>query len=202
MKMILHDNSFRTFFVLLLCCFMVSLKSFNSVLDYNPSFKIVILHMKKKFPAGWMAEKVWKGSFLLVLAVVFCSIFEWRVAATFKASATHVYNFRETGPRKTLNLWENLKEVSAKDPVVQEDYDFYRRHGDVPSPGVGHWSDRHARMEKVLVHMCVYMISITWACNSFSCYYAPVSNNLCSGQASWQPQADNAFNRSGGQTPC
>ncbi|KAJ4720213.1 Precursor of CEP15 [Melia azedarach] len=90
-----------------------------------------------------MARKNLKGTTLVLVALFLLSLmFQCKVAIRFGNSfaapaACHFGESSSAGKRKLVVDVGNDYDSGNQAPP-QDDGDFYRRQGDVPSPGVGH----------------------------------------------------------------
>ncbi|KAJ0044717.1 hypothetical protein Pint_06640 [Pistacia integerrima] len=74
----------------------------------------------------------------MISLVLFSLMLQCKVATRFGSSfSPGLCNSTATaGTRKLLNIEDDYNSEDETPP--QNDYDYYRRQGDVPSPGVGH----------------------------------------------------------------
>lgn len=99
----------------------------------------------------WSLTLMGKPRFVVtVLALLLCLISQ-EIAATSRSlisreqklcsSSGHECHVRVTWFRKALEMEDYGDQGDESPPHDDYDYDFYRKHGDIPSPGVGHWGE-------------------------------------------------------------
>ncbi|GMY08372.1 hypothetical protein FCV25MIE_03611 [Fagus crenata] len=82
-----------------------------------------------------MARRVLKAiAVLLVLVILSLTIQRITAATRYSKICSPACHLEVRGTRKPLEMEAKIGE----DDAVGDDYDVYRRHGDVPSPGIGH----------------------------------------------------------------
>lgn len=89
------------------------------------------------FSSHEMARKNSKQNLLIIAFVLFSLMFQCKAATRFPAAYYHLGEAART--QKLLDVAGN-DDYNFGDQALPppNDYDFYRRQGDVPSPGVGH----------------------------------------------------------------
>lgn len=89
------------------------------------------------FSSHEMARKNLKPKLLIIALVLFSLMFQCKAATRFPAAYYHLGD--AVGTQKLLDVAGNDDyNFGDQAPPSPDDYDFYRRQGDVPSPGVGH----------------------------------------------------------------
>ncbi|OAY38310.1 hypothetical protein MANES_10G004600v8 [Manihot esculenta] len=75
-----------------------------------------------------------KASALLLILVLFLSLmFQCKVATRIGKDCGLACQVERRGTKKHVDI-----EDDSGDEAGEGEYDYYRRYGDVPSPGVGH----------------------------------------------------------------
>ncbi len=86
-----------------------------------------------------MARRVLKAiAVLLVLVILSLTIQRITAATRYSKICSPACHLEVRGTRKPLEMEAKIGEDIGEDDAVGDDYDVYRRHGDVPSPGIGH----------------------------------------------------------------